>query len=51
MNTKVILAELFYGDVYVDIRDNEYIMVMEDYVVLENKISKEFYEACRKEFS
>lgn len=50
MDTKIVLAELFYGDIFVDIKEGEYIMVKEDYNVSGIKISKEFYEACKKEF-
>lgn len=54
MKDEAITTELsnYYGTVKFEIRNGEYVMTLDDYDCLQAVVvSKEFYEAAKKEFS
>ena len=54
MNDETIATELsnYYGTVKFEVRNGEYVMTLDDYDCLQAVVvSKEFYEAAKKEFS
>ena len=54
MNDETIVTELsnYYGTVKFEVRNGEYVMTLDDWDYLQAVVvSKEFYEAAKKEFS